>query len=60
MGVHGEIKEFVVILFLMSHFLILRGAPRALVGFCDPTTGSRLKARSNNCLYQAVQIDGEV
>jgi len=36
MGVHGEIKKFVVTLGVMRHFFIARGAPRACVDFCDP------------------------
>ena len=42
MGVHGEIKKFVVTLGVMRHFFIVRGAPRACVDFCDPTAVSRL------------------
>ncbi len=41
-GVPGEIKKFVVTVLVMRHFLILRGAPRACVDFCDPTAVSRL------------------
>jgi hypothetical protein len=39
--VHGEIKKFVVNLWVMRHFFILRGAPRACVDFCDPAAVSR-------------------
>jgi len=39
-GVHGEIKKFVVTLWVMRHFYIVRGAPRACVDFCDPTAVS--------------------
>ena len=41
--VHGEIKKFVVTLWVMRHVFIGRGTPRACVDFCDPTAGSRLK-----------------
>jgi len=41
-GVHGEIKKFVVTVWVMRHFLIVRGAPRACADFCDPTAVSRL------------------
>jgi hypothetical protein len=40
-GVPAEINKFVVTLWVMRHFLILRGAPRACVDFCDPTAVSR-------------------
>ncbi len=43
-GVHGEIKKFVVTLWVMRHFFIVRGASRACVGFCDPTAVSRLNS----------------
>jgi hypothetical protein len=43
--VTGEIKKFVLTLWVMRHFLILPGAPRACVDFCDPTAVSRLKAK---------------
>jgi len=43
-GVHGEIKKFVVALWVMRHFFIVRGAPRACVDFCDPTAVSRLNS----------------
>jgi len=39
-GVHSEIKKFVVTLLVMRHFFILLGAPRACVDFCDPTAVS--------------------
>ena len=58
MGVYREIKEFVVILLLLRRSLILRGSPRAWVGFCDPTAVSRFKGRSNNCLYQVIESRG--
>ncbi len=38
----SEIKKVVVTVLVMRHFLILRGAPRACVDFCDPTAVSRL------------------
>ena len=41
----GEIKKFVVTLWVMRHFLILPGAPRACVDFCDPTAVSRFKSK---------------
>jgi len=43
MGVPGEIKKFVVTLWVMRHFFIVRGAPRACMDFCDPTAVSRFK-----------------
>jgi len=45
-GVHREIKKFVVTLLVMRHFAIVRGAPRACVDFCDPTAVSRFKVNS--------------
>ena len=42
-GVHDEIKKFVATLWVMRHFFIVRGGPRACVDFCDPTAVSRLK-----------------
>jgi len=42
-GVPGEIKKFVVTSWVMRHFFILPGAPRACADFCDPTAVSRLK-----------------
>ena len=44
MGVHGAIKKIVAILWVMRHFFIVRGAPRACVDFCDPTAVSRFNA----------------
>jgi len=44
-GVPGEIKKCVVTLWVMRHFFIVRGAPRACVDFCDPTAVSRFKQR---------------
>ena len=40
-GVHGEIKKFVVTLWVMRHFFILQGASRARVDFCDPAAASK-------------------
>jgi len=37
MGVPGEIKKFVVTLWVMRHFFIVRGTPKACMDFCDPT-----------------------
>jgi len=45
MGEHGEIKKFVVTLWVMRHFLILLGAPSACADFCDPTAVSRLNEK---------------
>jgi hypothetical protein len=39
---HGEIKKIVVTFWVMRHFFILQGAPRACTDFCDPTAVSRL------------------
>ncbi len=41
-SVRGEIKKFVVTLWVMRHFFIVRGAPRACADFCDPTAVSML------------------
>ncbi len=41
--VHGEFKNCVVTLLVMSKFLNLPGASRACVDFCDPTAFSRFK-----------------
>jgi len=46
-GVHGEIKKFVVTLRVMRHFFILLGAPRACVDFCDPTAVSRFNCQEH-------------
>jgi hypothetical protein len=43
----NEIKKFVVTLWVMRHFLILPGAARACVDFCDPTADSRLRTWSD-------------
>jgi len=44
-GVHGEIKNFVVTFVVMRHFFILPDAPRACADFCDPTAVSRFKVK---------------
>jgi hypothetical protein len=41
-GVHSEIKKFVVTLLVMRSFLILLGALRACADFRDPTAFSRI------------------
>jgi len=41
MGVHGEIKNFVVTVLVMRYFFIWLGVPRARVDCCDPTAVSR-------------------
>jgi len=43
MGAHGAIKKMRGHLWVMRHFFIVRGAPRACVDFCDPTAVSMLK-----------------
>jgi len=48
MGVHGEIKKFVATLWVMRHFFIVRGAPRACVDFCDPIAVSRLNQKKSS------------
>jgi len=50
-GGNREIKKFVVTLWVMRHFLIVRGAPRACADFCDPTAVSRLKEDSVKSLF---------
>jgi hypothetical protein len=40
--VHREFKKLVVTLWVMRHFFILQGAPRACVDFCDPTAVFRI------------------
>jgi len=39
----GEIKKFLVTLWVMRRFFIWRGTPRAGVDFCDPTAISRFQ-----------------
>jgi len=51
--VHGEIKKFVAIVWVMRHFFIARGAPRTCVGFWDPTAVSRLNLKA--AVEKAVQ-----
>ncbi len=51
-GVHGEIKKFVVTSVVMRHFYILPGAPRACADFCDPTAVFRLNLELINAASQ--------
>jgi len=51
-GVHGEIKKFVVTSVVMRHFFILPGAPRACADFCDPTAVFRLNLELINAASQ--------
>jgi hypothetical protein len=63
-GVHGEIKKFVVTLVVMRHFFILLGAPRVCVDFCDPTAVSRIIGDAwkwNNAVQDFVfQVEGKL
>ncbi len=54
MGVHGEIKKFVVTLGVMRHFFIVRGAPRACVDFGDPTAIARFNSEKPNLISRTV------
>jgi hypothetical protein len=59
-GVHREIKKFVVTLLVMRHFFIVRGAPRACVDFCDPTAVSRIMGDEHVCASDARDRKGYV
>jgi len=63
-GVHGEVKKFVVTLVVMRHFFILRGAPRVCVDFCDPTAVSRIiedAGKWNNAVQDYdFQVEGKL
>jgi len=59
--VHGEIKKSVITLWVMRHFFILRGAPRACVDFCDPTGVSRIMQPTQTLLiFDTLLLAGRV